>query len=215
MTTVYTLGASANSIGIRTLVQECKLDDVTEKVLDVQKGETRTPEFIKKNPFHCCPTLEDGDLIVWESNAILRYVAAKYKLEAWYPTDLQQRAKVDQVLDYRQTSLYSHLAKTCYPGLGFGGDKDAVEGAIPGLVKELEAFASYYLKDGKFARGFEQPTIADLAIIPALHFTKVLGDKFKYPDEVQAYVDRFDKAVATYAGARAPLDGYLAYLASQ
>jgi glutathione S-transferase len=43
---------------------------------DAQKGETRSAEFLAKNPFHCCPTLETGgeEHTVWESNAVLRYL---------------------------------------------------------------------------------------------------------------------------------------------
>ena len=45
--------------------------------LDVFKGATRTPEFLQKNPNGKIPLLEDDGLFLWESNAILGYIAAK------------------------------------------------------------------------------------------------------------------------------------------
>jgi GST-like protein len=46
--------------------------------VDLENGEQLTPEFLALNPNHKIPVLEDGDLVVWESGAILTHLAEKY-----------------------------------------------------------------------------------------------------------------------------------------
>lgn len=54
-----------------------------------------------KNPNGLIPTIEDGDLILWESNAILRYLAAQYGGETYWPTDPAARAQGDKWMDWQ------------------------------------------------------------------------------------------------------------------
>ena len=53
------------------------------------------------------PAIVDGDFVLFESHAILRYLQGKYgKTDHWYPsTDLAKRAKIDQYLDWHHTNL--------------------------------------------------------------------------------------------------------------
>lgn len=60
-----------------------------------------TPEYRAKNPNGTVPTLEDDGFVLWESHAILRYVAGLADAEALYPRVLRQRALVDQWLDWQ------------------------------------------------------------------------------------------------------------------
>ncbi|MGB8841108.1 MAG: glutathione S-transferase family protein [Aliidongia sp.] len=57
------------------------------------------------NPNGLVPTLIDGDTVVWESNAIMRYLCNRYGGEHLYPTDSAARAGVDQWLDWQLTTL--------------------------------------------------------------------------------------------------------------
>lgn len=57
--------------------------------------------YLAKNPNALIPTIEDGDLIMWESNAILRYLAARYGREAWWPADAGTRAIADKWMDWQ------------------------------------------------------------------------------------------------------------------
>jgi len=213
--TLHVLVVSANSHGPLTLNAAAKLG-YEVNALDAMKGETRTPEFMAKNPYHCCPTLEEEGMVLWESNAILRHMAEKGKLEQWYPTDLQRRAKINQAMDYRQNTFYKDLGPFCYPALGFGAAVDAEEMAKrqATFTATCEDFAKNYLADGKFVGGEAAPTIADLSFVPTLLFTAVHAD-FELPAALKAYQERFEAAVPEYTDVRAPLDGYLGYLASQ
>jgi len=57
--------------------------------------------YLAKNPNALIPTIEDGDLILWESNAILRYLAARYGGEAFWPADPARRALADRWMDWQ------------------------------------------------------------------------------------------------------------------
>lgn len=59
-----------------------------------------TDDYLAKNPNRLIPTIEDGDLVLWESNAILRYLAARYAPDLW-PADLAHRAQADRWMDWQ------------------------------------------------------------------------------------------------------------------
>lgn len=69
-------------------------------------GVVHTPAYRALNPNALVPTLEDGDLVLWESNAIVRYLCARYgHASGMYPADLVQRADADRWMDWQQTTL--------------------------------------------------------------------------------------------------------------
>ncbi len=63
-------------------------------------------EYGAKNPNRLVPLLEDGDFVLWESNAIVRYVCAKYGApDTLYPQDLRRRFDAERWMDWQQTTL--------------------------------------------------------------------------------------------------------------
>jgi glutathione S-transferase len=64
------------------------------------------PAYLAMNPHGRVPTLRDGDVIVWDSEAILRYLAARYGVPAFWSEDAVTRAPVDQWLAWTASSLY-------------------------------------------------------------------------------------------------------------
>ncbi|MBH1992337.1 MAG: glutathione S-transferase family protein [Sphingomonadaceae bacterium] len=57
--------------------------------------------YVAKNPNRLIPTIEDGDLVLWESNAILRYLASRYGSADLWPTDPAARALADRWMDWQ------------------------------------------------------------------------------------------------------------------
>ena len=57
--------------------------------------------YLAKNPNALIPTIEDGDVVLWESNAILRYLAARHGGERFWPADPAQRALADRWMDWQ------------------------------------------------------------------------------------------------------------------
>jgi glutathione S-transferase len=68
-------------------------------------GVTKTPEYRRMNPNALVPTIDDGGFILWESHAIVRYLAAKHGASSLWPTDLKVRADADRWMDWAFTFL--------------------------------------------------------------------------------------------------------------
>lgn len=60
-----------------------------------------TEDYLAKNPNRLIPMIEDGKVVLWESNAILRYMAAEYGGESWFPADPIDRALADRWMDWQ------------------------------------------------------------------------------------------------------------------
>jgi len=80
------------------------------QVVDLFAGEQAQPAFSTINPNQAVPVLEDGDFRLTESSAILKYLADKTGSPA-YPRDLQQRSRINERMDWFNTSLSREL---CY-----------------------------------------------------------------------------------------------------
>ena len=68
-----------------------------------------------KNPNALVPTIEDGDIVLWESNAILRYLAARHGGDALWPADPVRRALADRWMDWQFG--YAEAQRPAFVGL--------------------------------------------------------------------------------------------------
>lgn len=68
-------------------------------------GLVNEPAYRAKNPNGLVPMIEDGELVLWESNAIVRYLAARYAPGALYADDPVERAGADKWMDWTSTNL--------------------------------------------------------------------------------------------------------------
>ena len=66
-------------------------------------GIVNTPEYRRLNPNGLVPTIEDHGFVLWESHAIVRYLAAKHGAGKLWPLDLKQRADADRWMDWAFT----------------------------------------------------------------------------------------------------------------
>lgn len=69
----------------------------------MQYGVTKTPEYLKMNPNALVPTIDDDGFVLWESHAIVRYLAAKHGAGTLWPNDLRVRADADRWMDWAFT----------------------------------------------------------------------------------------------------------------
>lgn len=69
-------------------------------------GVVDTPEYRAKNPNGRVPMIEDDGFVLWESNTIVRYLAARHASgSAWYPADVQARAQAEKWMDWTTSSF--------------------------------------------------------------------------------------------------------------
>ena len=71
----------------------------------LEHGGNHTPEYHQLNPNELVPTLIEDDLVLWESNSILRYLVTKYGNGRFLPADPRDRARGDRWLDWALTTL--------------------------------------------------------------------------------------------------------------
>jgi glutathione S-transferase len=69
-------------------------------------GIVGTPEYRRLNPNGLVPTIDDDGFVLWESNAILRYLAAKHPAGTLWPADPAARAAGDQWMDWSATTFW-------------------------------------------------------------------------------------------------------------
>ncbi|MEO6395095.1 MAG: glutathione S-transferase family protein [Devosia sp.] len=102
--TLWGRPSSSNVQKVRWALAELGLEH--EHVLAGGKfGGNNTPEYLAMNPNGLVPTLRDGDLVLWESHAILRYLSAEYGRGRLWPESPKARAKADQWTDWAATTL--------------------------------------------------------------------------------------------------------------
>ena len=139
--------------------------------LAMNKGEHLTPEFLEINPMGRLPAIEDGGFKLWESGAILGYLAEKYDQ---LPPSLEERAMVHQWVHFANATLI--------PGL-FGSANVAQE--YPRLFQPLDDRLQRY----PFLMGF-QLSIADISVGAVLAYIPILLglDLSAYPPDVAASI---------------------------
>jgi glutathione S-transferase len=117
MLKLYDLDRSGNCYKIRLLLSLIGLE--YEKIsVNANAGENKTPEFLKLSPRGQLPVLEDNGRIIWDSTAILVYLASAYGDERWLPRDPHALAEVMQWLALEQNEGRYGLARARAIALG-------------------------------------------------------------------------------------------------
>lgn len=98
-------------------------------------GQLDTPEFAALNPNQRIPVLEDGDLVLWESNVIVRYLAARYAPETLYAADPAERALADRWMDWSSLNFAPPFG-TLFWGLVRTPEAERNMAAIEAAVEE-------------------------------------------------------------------------------
>ena len=107
---LYDLELSGNSYRVRLLLSLLGLKHEIVPV-NLMKSEQREPWFLKLNPRGQVPTLEDEGTVVWDSMAILVYLARKFGGEKWLPLDAKDMAEVMQWLAVMENETLYGLGK--------------------------------------------------------------------------------------------------------
>jgi glutathione S-transferase len=153
--------------------------------VDILSGKQYEAPYNAINPTGVVPTLVDGDLVLGESSAILKYLADKVSSPA-YPKDLKQRAKVNEMLDWWNSKFYREYGyHFVYPQTlqhikldSEQGTKDMVARGRANATRLLGIVDRNFLGDGrKFLCGNEY-TIADSFAAGILSIGDWIGQSF-------------------------------------
>jgi glutathione S-transferase len=153
---------SGNSYKVKLLLSLLGLDYEWIKV-DLMKGEHKSPEFLKLNPFGQVPLLVDGEVILGDAQAILVYLGRRYGGEEWLPTEALPLAQVVRWLSTTAGEVRQgpENARLYYL---FGATSINIERATQKAHFILEQL-NQHLSDRLWLE-LGHPTIADVAVYP-------------------------------------------------
>ena len=184
MITLYGAPISGNAYKARLLLGLLGLE-FEEIVVNLQTGENRAESFLALNPRGQIPTLIDGEVTVWDSQAILVYLARRYG-EAWLPVDPIPMAEVMQWLAVAENELLFGLARA-RAVKHFGRDFDLAScqaygraglGVLEGRLRDHEWLAA------------GRPTIADVACMPYAALSWMGEIPLDDHPSIRAWIDR-------------------------
>lgn len=165
-------------------------------------GGNNTPEYLAKNPNGLVPVIEEDGFILYESNAIVRYLAAKHAAGGLWPQDLRERADVDRWMEWQSTGYTPAMLQAFWQLCRTPADKRdaaAVE-ASRAKSEKLTGVLDAHLAGRDFVagRGF---SAADICVGCAAH--RWLG--LPLQREPRPNVERWYAALKARPGARSVL----------
>ena len=144
-------------------------------------GVVNTDEYLSLNPNGLVPTLVDGGFVLWESNAIVRYLASAAGNEALLPSEPQKRANVERWMDWQLATLWATL-RVAFLGLTRTPepqrDYDAISKAHADAGRML-AIVDKVLSAQAYVAGAEF-TVADIGICLSAHRWFSLAGDFRH-----------------------------------
>ena len=191
---------------------------LTLQVVDLFTGEHVQPPYAAINPNNLVPVLEDGDFILTENSAILKYLADQIGSPA-YPTDLRKRARVNERMDWTSTQLCTDLVYALvYPQI-FDTHKRRSDEAQTATLERGKERAQAWLKvldehvlgaDSTYLCGNEI-TIADYHAASYVALAEVIGSDLSAYPHVKSWLSRM-KALKSWPKVYEVIDGYAASL---
>ena len=148
--------------------------DIEFHRLDLKKGEQRSPEFLAINPNGKAPALVDGDLRLWESNAIMCHMAMKAGSDLW-PRDERQveiirwfNWSADHFCRFTGELYFENIIRAQF-AMG-DPDPEAVKDAT-GYVRRYAGILDEHLESRRYLLG-DQLTVADFAVATTLPYAR-------------------------------------------
>jgi glutathione S-transferase len=173
---------SPNTRRARLMLEECGAPYEFAEV-NLMAGEHRADAYKKLNPTMRVPTLVDGDFVLWESNAILEYLAAKFPDKRLAGSSPRETGEIARWTFMNESHLSPNVSRIFAHTIRLPPEK-----RIPQIVDDArsEVDRSLAAVDGALAGReyfLDRFTIADIAIAPTLSAAPMLGiDLAKYPN---------------------------------
>ena len=164
--------------------------------VDYFTGQHKADEYVALNPNASVPALVDGDLVLWESNAILMYAADKFGAHAAYPTDLKVRADINRWLLWESSSwfgcCYVYLVENCVKPLLAAEPDPAILAAQDATWHKLAGILDARLARQDWIAG-DACTIADIALAAPMHLHPFQKLPLGRHAHLQRWIERVEK----------------------
>jgi glutathione S-transferase len=184
------------------------------QVVDLFTGEHVQPPYAALNPNKLVPTLEDGDFVLTENSTILKYLADKIASPA-YPKDLQQRARVNERMDWTNTQLCIDLVYALvYPQIFDTHKRRSDEAQAATLERGRQRAQAWLTVLDEHVLGASNDylcgaaiTIADYHAASYVALAEVIGSDLSAYPNVKRWLGRM-KALKNWPRVFATIDGY-------
>ena len=183
---------SWNGRKVRLLAAELGLE-LERVTLDFQRGDYRAPEYLAKNPNGKIPTIEDEGFVLWESHAILKYLAAKKPERGLMPADARGAALVDQWLFWWTANVETALnlllvERMIKPFMGKPGRDPGIMAEAHGLLDRFLPVLDAQLASRQHVLG--DLTVVDFAMAAQLDAVSVLEISLTPYANVRTWLER-------------------------
>lgn len=169
--------------------------DFNVQEINILNKEQLKEDFIKINPQHTIPTIQDNDFVLWDSHAIVTYLVDKYASnDNLYPKDLEMRAMINQRLIYDAAVLFNHL-RNIFRLIFLGKEKTVPKDKLEQVKEAIEIFDK--MLEGKQWLVGDSYTLADICCVTTLSSLTVILPLEKYPN-VQAWFKRCEEHLPGY-----------------
>jgi glutathione S-transferase len=193
------------SINVRKVVLAAQELGVAFERIDAGAafGIVKTPEYLARNPNGLVPMIEDDQVQLWESNAIVRYLCARHAPDTLYPLALPRRFDAERWMDWQQTTL-SPAGRTAFlQWIRTPADRRDAQAIAQSVAatEPLMALVDHHLSRQSFMAG-DQLTMADLPIACEVHRWINLPQ----PRTERPHLDRWYAAILARPSSRGVLD---------
>ena len=181
---------SLNSIKVLWCLDELGLDYELE-LCGLGHSSLDDPAYLQLNPNQMIPTIADNGFILWESHAIVRYLAAKYGFNTLFPADAKARANADKWMEWMVQNIKYRLRAIFHdryrPGSPAGGEKAAAQGLAE--IGQWWDILNIHLSSCDFVAG-ESFTMGDIPLGCAVYrYREMVPERPKMP-HLDAWYER-------------------------
>jgi glutathione S-transferase len=183
--TLKVLGRKS-SINVRKVLWTCAEADLHFEHVESDAA------LLAHNPNAMVPVIQDGDFVLWESNAICRYLAAKQPRPTLLPADPQIRARVEQWMDWQATELNSAWRYSFYALVRKSPahtDPAAIAASVESWNHHMRMLDAHFAQGGQFVTG-EYFSLADVVLGLSTHRWLLSPIERPHLDAVHGYYQR-------------------------
>lgn len=189
----------------RTVLMVIKELELTFTIREVnlEKQEHLSEEFLKMNPLHTIPVLEERGYVLTDSHAIACFLIDDFSagINPLYPKQLSIRALVNQYLLFEEGTMFPAVKRIVLP-LILGQESSISEEKIA-ACKEMFSYLDKILENKKWLVDHYSYTVADISCVTTASSITVLMDMDLYPN-VKAWIKRCEEEIRSYKEINVP-----------